>query len=50
MNDVPNEDAINTDTLAVKHLKAEADDSGNIYSDGDYGVDENKIIIDEINE
>lgn len=50
MNDVPNEEAIDTDSLAVKHLKADADDSGNVYSDDDYEIDENSIIVDEINE
>lgn len=48
MNDIPNE--INTDSLAVKQFKTEADDSGNIYSDDDYEVDESNIIIEEINE
>ena len=50
MNDIPDEDAIDTDSLAVKHLKADADDSGNIYSDDDYDVDESSIVIEEINE
>lgn len=50
MNDIPDEDAINTDSLATKHLKADADDSGNIYSDDDYDIDESNIIIEEINE
>lgn len=50
MNDIPDEEAIDTDSLAVKHLKADADDSGNIYSDDDYDVDESSIVIEEINE
>ncbi len=50
MNDIPDEEAIDTDSLAVKHLKAYADDSGNIYSDDDYDVDESSIVIEEINE
>lgn len=50
MNDIPDEEAIDTDSLAVKHLKADADDSGNIYSDDDYEIDESNIIVDEINE
>lgn len=50
MNDIPDEETIDTDTLAVKHLKADADDSGNIYSDDDYDVDESSIVIEEINE
>lgn len=50
MNDIPNEEAIDTDSLAVKHLKADADDSGNIYSDDEYDVDKNSIVVEEINE
>lgn len=50
MNDIPDEEAIDTDSLAVKHLKADADDSGNIYSDDDYDVDESSIVVEEINE
>lgn len=50
MNDIPDEDTINTDSLAIKHLKADADDSGNIYSDDDYDVDESSIVVEEINE
>lgn len=48
MNDIPDE--INTDSLAVKHFKSDADDSGNIYSDDDYELDESNIVIEEINE
>ncbi len=48
MNDIPDE--INTDSLAVKHLKADADDSGNIYNDDDYELDESNIVVEEINE
>ncbi len=50
MNDIPDEEAIDTDSLAVKHFKADADDSGNIYSDDDYDVDESSIVVEEINE
>ncbi len=50
MNDIPDEEAIDTDSLAVKHLKADADDSENIYSDDDYDVDESSIVVEEINE
>lgn len=50
MNDIPDEEAINTDSLATKHLKADADDSGNIYSDDDYDIDESSIVVEEINE
>lgn len=50
MNDIPDEDAIDTDSLVTKHLKADADDSGNVYSDDDYDIDESNIIIEEINE
>ena len=50
MNDIPDEEAIDTDSLAVKHLKADADDSGNVYNDDDYEIDESSIIVDEINE
>lgn len=50
MNDIPDEEAIDTDSLAVKHLKADADDSGNIYSDDDYDIDESSIFVEEINE
>lgn len=50
MNDIPDEEAIDTDSLAIKHLKADADDSGNIYSDDDYDVDESSIVVEEINE
>lgn len=50
MNDIPDEEAIDTNSLAVKHLKADADDSGNIYSDDDYDVDESSIVVEEINE
>lgn len=48
MNDIPDE--INTDSLAVKHFKSDADDSGNIYNDDDYEIDENCIVVEEINE
>lgn len=50
MNDVPNEESIDTDSLAVKHLKADADDSGNVYSEDEYDVDEGSILVEEINE
>lgn len=48
MNDIPDE--INTDSLTIKNLKADADDSGNIYNDDDYELDESNIVVEEINE
>lgn len=50
MNDIPDQEAIDTDTLAVKRLKPDADDSANVYTDDEPDIDESSIVVDEINE